>query len=137
MKTKHILSVINAAVANGFELDPADSLEDIWQQAEETMLENEPNGRVFVQCALGGHGMSQNYTFTDDDGYSVGMTGEIFDFPKAKADDEVYFRKEGGAFTPVAWYEIPDGEERKDYVFVFDKQVRSDGAVAYLYDHLA
>ena len=139
MKTNHILSVINAAVQNGFEFDPSDSMEEIWQQAEETLLENEPMGHQFIQCDLHGHGMSQGYTFIDEDGTGSIMSGEIFTFPKAKEEDGVYFEKTGDDFKAVNWFDIPDeyDENRKNFIFVYDKVVCSDGIIAYLYDHMA
>lgn len=139
MKANHILSVINAAVQNGFEFNPTDTVEEIWQQAEENILENEPNGHIFIQCDLSGHGTSQYYLFIDADGTEHDSTGEIFNFPKAKKEDEIYFEKNGEKFAPVNWFEIPDECDGhcKDFVFVFDRVVCSDGAVAYLYDHMA
>lgn len=139
MKANHILAVINAAAQNGFEFDPSDTMEEIWQQAEETLLENEPMGHQFIQCVLSGHGMSQSYTFIDEDGTDITMSGEIFTFHKAKEEDDVYFEKKGDEFIPVNWFDIPDeyDSNRKNFVFVFDKVVCSDGTIAYLYDHMA
>lgn len=137
MKTKHILSIINAAVQDGFEFDPSDSMEDVSIQAEDYLLENEPYGHLFVQCELSGHGMSQGYTFIDEDGYDITSSGEIFDFRHAKKDDEVYFQMKGNDFDPVSWFEIPDDESRRDFVFVYDKVVCADGKIAYLYDNFA
>ncbi len=139
MKTNHILSIINAAVQNGFEFDPSDSMEEIWQQAEETLLENEPMGHQFIQCDLNIHGMNQSYTFIDEDGTGGTMSGEIFTFPKAKEEDDVYFEKKGNDFTAVNWFDIPNehDENRKNFVFVYDKVVCSDGTIAYLYDYMA
>ena len=137
MKTKHILSIINAAVQDGFEFDPSDSMEDVSIQAEDYLLENEPYGHLFVQCDLSGHGMSQGYTCVDEDGYDITSSGEIFDFRHAKKDDEVYFQMKGNDFEPVDWFEIPDDESRRDFVFVYDKVVCADGKIAYLYDNFA
>lgn len=136
MKAKHILSIINSAVKNDFEFDPSDTIEEIWQQAEDYLLENEPEGHLFVQCDLRGHVMSQYYCFVDKDGHSSEVSGEIFDFPKAKKEDEIYFRKDGEKFIPVNWFEIPDDEGCKSFVFVYDKVVCCDGVIAYLYDSL-
>lgn len=137
MKTKHILAIINAAVQDGFEFDTTDSMEEVWQQAEDYLLENEPYGHLFVQCDLSGHGMSQGYTFVDVDGYAITSSGEIFDFGHANKDDEVYFRMKGNDFEPVNWFEIPDDESRRDFIFVYDKVVCADGKIAYLYDKFA
>lgn len=137
MKAKHILAIINAATQDGFEFDPSDTMEEIWQQAEDYLLENEPYGHLFVQCDLSGHGMSQYYCFVDIDGHSSEVSGEIFDFPKAKKEDEIYFRKDGEKFIPVNWFEIPRDENRKDFIFVYDKVVCADGKIAYLYDNFA
>lgn len=137
MKAKHILAIINAAVQDGFEFDLSDSMEEVGIQAEDYLLENEPYGHLFVQCDLSGHGMSQGYTFVDVDGYDITSSGEIFDFSHAKKDDEVYFQKRGNDFEPVNWFEIPDDENRKDFIFVYDKVVCADGKIAYLYDNFA
>jgi len=138
MKTiKHILSVINIAVNNGLEIDITDSIEDIFQQAEEELLENEPEGSEMIHCILNEHGMNQYYNFVEADGTEHDCNGEIFDFPKAKAEDDVYYKKEGDAYTPCNWFDIPDGEERKNYIFVYDKVVCSNGVVAHLYDYMA
>lgn len=133
-----MLSVIKSAVENGFEFDPTDTFEEVWEQAEDWLRENEPNGHQFIQCDFHAHGMSQNYLFIDEDGYETDMTGEIFDFPKARAEKEVYFKKDGDTFTPVNWFDIPDESEegREDYVFVYDYIVCHDGIIAYLYDTL-
>ena len=135
MKAKHLLAIINAAVQDGFEFDTTDSMEEVWQQAEDYLLENEPYGHLFVQCDLSGHGMSQGYTFVDVDGYDITSSGEIFDFGHANKEDEVYFRMKGNDFEPVNWFEIPDDENRRDFIFVYDKVVCADGKIAYLYDN--
>lgn len=139
MKAKHILAIINAATQDGFEFDPSDTMEEIWQQAEDYLLENEPYGHLFVQCDLSCHGMSQGYTFVDVDGYGITSSGEIFDFGHAKKDDEVYFQMKGNDFEPVNWFDIPapEDERRRDFVFVYDKVVCADGKIAYLYDNFA
>lgn len=143
MKAKNYqLAVITAAVNAGFEFDMDDSMADVEMQAQDYLLENEPYGHVFEHIELSGHGMSQNYSWADEDSdYSTQMSGEIFGFGENRAEDEVYFhREENGTFTPVNWFDIPnefEKEERRQYIFVFDKQVRSDGKIAWLYDYMA
>ena len=143
MKTKkyYFISVLAAAVNDGFEPEMDETLEDVVIKAEDYLLENEPYGHVFEQVDLSGHGMSQNYVWVDEEtGKEVQTSGEIFDFGHCKAEDDIYFRKEDdGKMTPVSWYEIPDEyhmDERKRYIFVFDRQVRSDGKIAWLYDYM-
>ena len=142
-KKNYFIGVLSAAVEAGFELDMNDRMDDIVMEAEDYLLENEPYGHVFEQVDLGGHGMSQGYTWVDEEsGKEVQMSGEIFTFAHYKADAEVYFHLdwEKNEFTPVNWFDIPDEyhmDERKHYVFVFDKQVKSDGKIAWLYDGMA
>lgn len=142
-KKNYFIGVLSAAVEDGFEFNMTDSMEDVVMAAEDYLQENEPYGHVFEQVGLSGHGMSQNYSWVDDEsGKEVQMSGEIFTFPQSKADKEVYFHhdQEKDEFTAVNWFDIPDEyhkEERKHYIFVFDKQVRSDGKIAWLYDGMA
>ena len=137
MKTNHMVSVIAAAVQGGFEFDPTETVEDVWMSAENFLLETESCGINFIHCTLEGHGMSQSYSFVDEDGTGEVMSGEIFTFPKAKASDNVYFKIEDDKITSVAWHDIPDGEGREKYAFVFAREVSVDGKVAYLYDWMA
>lgn len=140
MKGNYYLEVIRAAIVyNGFEFNPEDSVMDIFQRAYDNLMDK-PAGKTFIRTDLNGHGMSQSYTFYDSDTeFSNLISGDIFDFNwHYKAKDEVLFREKGnGEFEPVDWFEIPmDGEPDRDkYVFVFDKQILSDGNIAYLYDH--
>lgn len=139
-KKNYFISVLAAAVNDGFEPEMDETLEDVVMKAEEYLLENEPYGHVFEQVDFSGHDMSQNYAWADEEtDYSTQVSGEIFTFGHNKAEDEVYFRHdwEKDEFVAVNWYDIPnefEREERKKYVFVFDKQVRSDGKIAWLYD---
>lgn len=142
MKTKnYFISVLAAAVNDGFEPEMDETLEDVVMKAEDYLLENEPYGHVFENIDFSGHDLHQNYSWADDDsGYQTQVSGEIFTFGHNKAEDEVYFRKEDdGTMVAVNWYDIPnefEREERKKYIFVFDKQVRSDGKIAWLYDYM-
>lgn len=139
MKKKNfLLEVIQAAVVNnGFEFDMEDSMLDIFSKAEESLLDS-PAGYDFVRTELWGHGMKQGYTFTDDaTGFSKTMNGEIFDFGKKKAEDNVYFRADGkGGFDAINWFDLPEeGDCRRQYIFVFAREVQSNGRVAMLYDY--
>lgn len=141
MKKNYFLGVLNAAVNDGFEFDMTDSMEDVVMQAEEYLFENEPYGHVFENVGMNGHGMSQNYCWVDDESdHTIQMSGEIFDFADYKAEQDIYFRlEENGDFTHVNWFEIPnefEKEERKKYVYVFDKQVKANGKIAWLYDYM-
>jgi len=142
MKKNYYLEVIQQAVANNdFEFDADDSIMEVFQQAYDSLMED-PTGRQFIHTELDCHGMTQNYTFYDEDtGFENHVTGEVFDFRwHYKADDEVLFREvRDGEFEPVNWFDVPmDGEDgRSDYIFVFAKEVLSDGRVAYLYDYFA
>lgn len=138
-KKNYLLGVIQSAVVNNdFDFNPDDSIIDVFTAAEENLLDS-PVGIKFVRTELDGHGMSQSYTFWDEDSdYHTTMSGEIFDFGHYKAESDVYFRKVGdGKFKHVDWLEVPSpGEADRDkYIFVFDKKVLSDGRIAYLYDY--
>ena len=139
MKQNYYLAVIQAAVVNNdFEFDADSSISEVFQEAEDCLLEN-PTGRDFVRTELFGHGASQGYTFTDDaTGFEKTVNGEIFDFGKSKADAEVYFRIDGkGGLDAVNWFDVPaEGDvERRQYIYVFARELKSNGRVAMLYDY--
>lgn len=141
MKKNYYLEVIQAAVVNNdFEFDADDSIMEVFQQAEDSLRED-PIGVDFIHTELWGHSMSQGYTFTDDaTGYEKTMNGEVFDFGKSKADADVYFHADGkGGFEVVNWFDIPaEGNvERRQYIYVFAREIQSNGRVAYLYDYFA
>lgn len=142
MKKNYYLAVIQQAVVNNdFEFDADDSIMEVFQQAYDSLMEK-PTGRLFIHTELDCHGSTQNYTFCDEDtDFENHVTGEVFDFRgHYKADDDVLFREvHQDMFEPVNWFDVPmDGEaDRKSYIFVFAKEVLSNGRVAYLYDYFA
>ena len=130
--------MLSAAVSKGFEFETDDPFINIATDAECWLTENEPYGHDFERIELECSGGNQYYTWADENSGSVkNMSGEIFDFNTHQ--DGVFFHEEiGGDFTPVKWFDVPmEGIERKRYIFVFAKEVRSDGKVAYLYDYFA
>lgn len=141
-KKNYYLEVIQQAVVNNdFEFDANDSIMEVFQQAFDSLMEN-PTGQQFIHTDLDCHGMTQNYTFYDEvTDFENHVSGEVFDFCwHYKADDEVLFHEvRPGEFEPVNWFDVPmEGEEgRNDYIFVFDREILSDGRVAYLYDYFA
>lgn len=142
-KKNYYLEVIQSAIVNNdFEFDAQNSsIMEVFQQAYDSLMEN-PTGRQFIHTELDCHGTTQNYTFYDEEtGFQNLVSGEVFDFLwHYKADDEVLFHEvRPGEFEPVDWFDVPmDGEEgRNDYIFVFDREILSDGSVAYLYDYFA
>lgn len=138
MKTeelKYFTAILKVAVDNGFEFDFYDTIDEVQENAEDYILENEPCGTEFVECELE-LGYNQSYSFADECGKYRVCTGDIFNpYHHYSKDDDILFRKENNHFEAVAWYDIPDGEERKNYIFVYDKVVMSNGKVALLYDH--
>jgi hypothetical protein len=139
-KNNYFIEVIRAAVANGLEFDPEDSIMDVYCKADDYLI-TKPIGRQFVRNELRGSGMDQCYTFYDEaTGYSNHVSGDIFDFRwQYRAKDERLFHEEKpGEFKPVDWFDVPmPGEPHRDeYIFVFDIQVLSNGELAYLYDYL-
>jgi hypothetical protein len=141
-KKNYYLEVIQQAVVNNdFEFDANNSIMEVFQQAFDSLMEN-PTGQQFIHTDLDCHGMTQNYTFYDEvTDFENHVSGEVFDFRwHYKADDEVLFHEvRPGEFEPVNWFDVPmEGEEgRNDYIFVFDREILSDGRVAYLYDYFA
>lgn len=136
METNYFIGVINAAVSKGFEFETDEPFINVATDAEAWLIDNEPYGHDFERIELECSGSSQYYTWLDEGSGSVkNMSGEIFDFNTHQ--DGVFFHEEvGGDFTPVKWFDVPmEGVERKRYIFVFAKEVRSDGTVAYLYDY--
>lgn len=133
---KYLTAILAAAVENGFEFDTADTIEEVQVNAENYILENEPCGSEFVECELSTSGYSQSYSFVDECGMCRVCSGDIFDFSHHYSkDSDILFRKDKDHFEAVAWYDIPDGEDRENYIFVYDKVVMSNGKVALLYDH--
>lgn len=131
------MMLLQSAMEQGFELEMNETIEQNMLLAEEYLLENVEAD--FEQCELTTSGYSQNYYFCDEFGKDAEVSGEIFDFGRYKAESEVYYHVENdGEFKPVDWFKIPmEGEERKEYIFVFDKFVSANGKVYKLYDHLA
>lgn len=135
---KYATAVIRIAAENGLEIDETETFESIFTDADNFIRNEEPLGHEFVQLDFSSHGYNQGYTFADECGYFNTVSGDIFDFSyHYKKEDNRLFRKDGDTFTPVAWYDIPDDEERENYVFVFDYQTMSNGKLAYLYDYFA
>ena len=133
----YFLGIINAAVSQGFEFDPEDSFMEIYEQACNELMEYESCGSEFVQADLDSYGNTQAYTFIDPDtGHNETVSGEIFDFT-TKSDAVYYRREEDGSFTPLKWFEVPaQGEDRSNYIFVYAKEILSNGKIAYMYDYL-
>ena len=127
-------NVVKRAISEGFELNEQKDLESILCDAENFIFSHcKPD--TMEHCNLSSDGRSQYYYFTDREGLEYNSTGEIFDFAHYKADKNVYFHFDGYKFTPVNWFDIPmEGEERSDYVFVYDTIIDCDGNVVALYD---
>ena len=136
-EVKYFTAILNIAAENGFEFDTADTIEEVQVNAENYILENEPCGSEFVECELSTSGYNQSYSFVDECGMSRVCSGDIFDFSHHYSkDSDILFRKDNDHFEAVAWFDLPDGgEERENYIFVYDKVVMSNGKVALLYDH--
>ncbi len=115
------------AIEEGFKWDRK-MYADNFVDAENHLIENCEHELEYNP--LNGGGCDQNYTYVDKT-----VSGQIFDFANYKAEKKVYFHENNnGTFTPVDWFEIPsDGEERKEYIFVYDTIVY-DGRVLDLYD---
>ena len=140
-KKNYYLEVIQSAVFNNdFEFDADNcSIMEVFQQAYDSLMEN-PTDKQFIHTELYCSGMTQNYTFYDEyTGFQNIVSGDVFDFRwHYKADDEVLFHEvRQGKFEPVDWFDVPmEGEEgRNEYIFVFAKEILSDGSMAYLYDY--
>ena len=130
----YYLGIIKAAVSMGFDFDLDDTILEVYEQAWNKLMKDKPYGYEFQHVEYKCHSRGVLYTFYDPDtDFIIEIdSSEIFDF---EDHEECYFREEDGAFTPVSWYEIPDGDERRNYIFVFDYEVLSNGKIAYLYDY--
>jgi hypothetical protein len=120
---------IQAAIDNGFTVSGTDSIETVWQDACDFIIDNTEHTMEY--CELNTNGRSQHYDFGE-----YWQDGEIFDFGwHYKESDHVLFKQEGNDFVWVNWYDIPmDGEpDRSEYGFVFDTIVY-DGEAIDLYD---
>lgn len=114
------------ALTDGYKYNNRISLDDNAIEAENWFIEH--NVATMTYCELY-NGQNQNYTYGDKT-----VSGEIFDFGKYDAEAAIYFRaNEDGTFTPVSWYDIPNDEGRKNFVFVFAAIVY-EGKVLKLYD---
>lgn len=82
---------------------------------------------------------SHFYLWCDDNNIEHSVSGDIFDFTHHyMAADKRIFHKVGDNFEPVDWYAVPmGGEERSNFVFVFDTIVTSNCEVVALYDYFA
>lgn len=139
-KKNYQLSVITAATEAGFTFDMDDTMQEIWDAADNFLSEKEPYGHVFEQVDLNGPDYSQHYSWADDESdYTTDAGGEIITTNgQYTADEKVYYhREEDGTFTPVNWFDLPDegDEKRREYIFVFAYHVKANGKVAYLYDY--
>lgn len=120
---------IQAAIDNGFTVSGTDSIETVWQDACDYIIDNTEH--VMEYCELVTNNRGQHYDFGE-----YWEDGEIFDFGwHYKESDHVLFRQEGNDFVWVNWFDVPmDGEpDRADYGFVFDTIVY-DGEAIDLYD---
>lgn len=120
---------IQAAIDNGFTVSGTDSIETVWQDACDYIIDNTEH--VMEYCELVTNNRGQHYDFGE-----YWEDGEIFDFGwHYKESDHVLFRREGNDFVWVNWFDVPmDGEpDRADYGFVFDTIVY-DGEAIDLYD---
>ena len=134
-KLQHILMLISSAVKLGFEFDETDSMEEIYINAQDYIVENGEEEMTWNEFDRAG----QSYNFCDADGFMYNASGEIFDFGyHYKASDCKLFRREGDNFVAVNWYDVPtEGKERENYLFVYDRVACADGKVAALFDYFA
>lgn len=119
----------------GFEFDEADSMEEIYINAQDYIVENGETEMTWNEFDR--HG--QSYHFCDTDGLTYYASGEIFDFCyHYKASDGKLYRREGDNFVAVNWYDVPtEGKERENYLFVYGRVACADGKVAALFDYFA
>lgn len=120
---------IKSAIDNGFKVSNTNSIESVWEDACDYLVDNTEHTMEY--CELRSTGRSQRYDFGE-----YWEDGEIFDFNwHYKESDHVLFRQEGNDFVWVNWFDIPmDGEpDRSNYGFVFDTIVY-DGEAIDLYD---
>ena len=135
-KQVHNIELIRKAIELGYELDDQNAVAEEVANAADYIVAN--GNEVWYHTELDCNSHQQSYIFVDSDGFTHETWGEIFNFTaKYRSSDNKYFRREGDAFVPVNYWEIPDDTaERQNYVFVFDRIACVDGTVAVLYDYL-
>ena len=135
--TKYFQGIVSAASENGMESCPDEPFEARLSRAALYLREREPLGHVFIHVELSDDDGVEEYTFSDPvTGFPMSTRGNFRD-AYGKADDVYFVREKDGSFSPVSWRDIPACQDaRKDYIFVFNKEVLGDGRIAYLYDYL-
>lgn len=124
---ERIFNIINRAVKDfGYEFEVEDSLQEIWDGAEDCIRQNVDYDRI-EECEFDWGGHWQHLTWTDDMGYVTDKTGE---FTSGEQRDMTWLRydEEKREFTPIEWFRA---DTEKDYVVV-DYDIDSEGQLVCL-----
>lgn len=117
---KRILNIINRAVRDyDFQPDLNDTLQDIWDQAENCITENIGNPDRIEECET-----NKSYShiwWEDGKGFSYEMEGELISSDRRNIS---WYRKNSdGTFHSIPWYKANDDDYAlMDLVFDSDGQ---------------
>lgn len=128
---KRTLNILNRAYELGYDIDPGETIINALDKAENFIRDAIDYDRIEM-CELSEHGYcNQSYCWSDGKDYAVNKIGEIFDCNyHYTAEDGVFVRLSDK--KPVNWFDIPEGDERKEYGFIFAKEIDTDGQVVAL-----
>ena len=124
---ERIFNIINRAVKDfGYEFQVEDSLQDIWDGAEDCIRHSIDYDRI-EECEFDWGGHWQHLIWADDMGYVADKTGE---FTSGEQKDMTWLRydEEKREFTPIEWFRA---DTEKDYVVV-DYDIDSEGKLVCL-----
>lgn len=118
-----IFNIIERAEKDfGYTYDMEDTLQDILDQAENTIRENVEYDRIDV-CERGRH--YDSIDWTDGKGYVLNACGEFISTDDSK---NTYFRRdENGKFHKIEWFEHTED----DYILM-DYDIDTDGQLVAL-----
>ena len=114
---KRVFNIIERAI-NEFDMDVdmSDSLQDIFDQAQNTIDDNVEYDYI-SECESSNH--HEHISWSDDKGFSYEADGQ---FLNGDERHNTYFRKGNGKYEKIAWFE----HDENDYVLM-DYVIDTDG----------
>ena len=114
---KRVFNIIKRAI-NEFDMDVdmSDSLQDIFDQAKNTIDDNVEYDYI-SECESSNH--HEHISWSDDKGFSYEADGQ---FLSGDERHNTYFRKGNGEYEKIAWFE----HDEKDFVLM-DYVIDTDG----------
>ena len=123
---ERMFNIINRAVKEfGYEFDVDDTLQEIWDGAENCLQHNIKYDRI-EECEFDWKGRSQHLFWSDDMGYTTDQTGDII---TGEQRDWTWFRWDDDKreYVQIEWFNATED----DYVLA-DYQIDSEGQVVCL-----